>query len=128
MKPHRILSKTVAADHELTFLLFGLSATPTRVLNAKLLSGGNLVEYDRNLKERSMKNLRTGANPTALDQRQNHEPAASKRKLLKTAWVAPVIVALNLPRSGYAANMSGTTKHGGWHHGRDNNGKHQGKD
>ena len=34
-------------------------------------------------------------------------PSASKRALLKSAWVAPVIVAVTLPRSGYAANVSG---------------------
>ena len=31
----------------------------------------------------------------------------SKRALLKAGWVAPVILAVNLPRSGFAANASG---------------------
>jgi hypothetical protein len=30
----------------------------------------------------------------------------SKRSLLKAAWVPPVILAVSLPRSGYAKNMS----------------------
>jgi hypothetical protein len=34
-------------------------------------------------------------------------PSKVRRRLVKTAWVAPVIVATALPRSGYAANMSG---------------------
>lgn len=31
----------------------------------------------------------------------------SKRALLKAAWVAPVIVAVSLPESSFAANVSG---------------------
>ena len=75
-----------------------------------------------------MKKLETRASPTDLAQQHCQQPSASKRKLLKTAWVPPVILALNLPRSGYAANMSGTTKHGKWHHGGNNDGKHKGHD
>ena len=33
--------------------------------------------------------------------------SASKRSFLKSAWVAPVIMTVTLPRSGYAANISG---------------------
>ena len=70
-----------------------------------------------------MKNLVTDSNPTDLE---NQQLSASKRTLLKTGWVAPVIVALDLPRSGYAANMSGTTKNDKSHEG--DKGKHRGKD
>lgn len=31
----------------------------------------------------------------------------SKRALMKAAWIPPVVMAVSLPRSGYAANMSG---------------------
>ena len=31
----------------------------------------------------------------------------SKRSLLKAAWVAPVIIAVSLPESSFAANVSG---------------------
>ena len=41
------------------------------------------------------------------EQVQEQTPSTSKRSLLKSAWVAPVIVAVTLPRSGYAANISG---------------------
>ena len=52
------------------------------------------------------------SNSTALDAdvTENTKLSLSKRSLLKAAWVPPVIVALSLPRSGYAANMSGTGK------------------
>ena len=43
----------------------------------------------------------------AGEQVQEQTPSRSKRSLLKSAWVAPVIVAVTLPRSGYAANISG---------------------
>ena len=43
----------------------------------------------------------------SLDVSEHDAPSASKRALLKSAWVAPVIVAVTLPRSGYAANVSG---------------------
>ena len=43
----------------------------------------------------------------AGEQVQEQTPSTSKRSLLKSAWVAPVIVAVTLPRSGYAANISG---------------------
>jgi len=38
--------------------------------------------------------------------------STSKRSMLKAAWVAPVVVAISLPRSGYAANISGAHRHG----------------
>lgn len=38
-----------------------------------------------------------------------YQPCASKRMLLKAvAWAPPAIIALTLPRSSYAANVSGT--------------------
>ena len=52
---------------------------------------------------------------------QDEIPSVSKRTLLRSAWIAPVIVVLNLPRSGYAANMSGTSKRGRSGHDGDNN-------
>lgn len=33
--------------------------------------------------------------------------SSSKRALLKAAWVVPVVVAINLPTSSFAANVSG---------------------
>ena len=58
----------------------------------------------------------------------NEQPSLSKRSALKAAWVAPLIVAVSLPRSGYAANISGypresKAKHDQGHH---NSGKHKG--
>ena len=56
----------------------------------------------------------------------NTEPEASistgKRSLLKYGWTAPLIVAVSLPKSGFAANISG--KHGS---GRGGGGKGKGK-
>ena len=43
----------------------------------------------------------------SLDVSEHYAPSASRRALLKSAWVAPAIVAVSLPRSGYAANVSG---------------------
>jgi hypothetical protein len=40
------------------------------------------------------------------------EVVPSKRSSLKAAWVAPLIVAVSLPRSSYAANISGTPRQG----------------
>jgi len=31
----------------------------------------------------------------------------TKRSLLKASWIPPVILAIGLPRSGYASNISG---------------------
>ena len=53
---------------------------------------------------------RSTSSPVDADGTQITKPSLSKRSLLKAAWVPPVIVALSLPRSGYAANMSGTGK------------------
>jgi hypothetical protein len=56
-------------------------------------------------------------------------PSPSKRNLLKVAWVAPAVLAVTLPRSGYAANVSGThSERQKSTDGRpkDNNGKHFG--
>jgi hypothetical protein len=43
-------------------------------------------------------------------------PSMPKRALIKAAWITPVIVAVSLPRAGYAANVSGghrSVKHNG---------------
>ena len=37
-------------------------------------------------------------------------PVHSKRALLKAAWMVPVITTISLPRSGYAANISGSAQ------------------
>jgi len=63
------------------------------------------------------------------DRSGDDAPSRSKRNLLKVAWVAPVVVAVTLPRCGYAANISGT--HSGRQESSDgqpkeNNGKHFG--
>jgi len=42
----------------------------------------------------------------------NNNVSASKRSMLKTAWIATVVVAVTLPRSGYAANL-GSAHSGG---------------
>jgi hypothetical protein len=47
-----------------------------------------------------------------------------KRTLLKASWIPPVIVAAGLPRSGYAANVSGSSKPQTEH---DDNGNHFGQ-
>lgn len=56
----------------------------------------------------------------------------SRRALLRAAWIPPVIVALNLPRSGYAANISASSKpgkdqHGNPYNANGNNGNAWGK-
>ena len=61
---------------------------------------------------------------------QGGAPSASKRTLLKSAWVAPVIVAVTLPRSGYGANISGgngrSSKDSGSHGDDDSDSKPKG--
>ncbi len=47
---------------------------------------------------------------TESSERGNPGLSVSKRSMLRAAWVAPVIVAINLPRSRYAANMSGSAR------------------
>jgi hypothetical protein len=57
-------------------------------------------------------------------------PSASKRTLLKSVWVAPVVIAVTLPRSGYGANISGTSdRHieSGDAKPKNNNGNHFGQ-
>jgi hypothetical protein len=67
-------------------------------------------------------------------QASSHEQPSSpsKRSLLKVAWIAPMVVAINLPRASYAANISGTDKrHNDPHRGDDHRGsdnRHSGKD
>jgi hypothetical protein len=64
-----------------------------------------------------------------LDGNQPEAVAVSKRALLKAAWVAPVIVALSLPRSSFAANISGSHREtkGGSQEPKGNNGNHFGQ-
>jgi hypothetical protein len=57
------------------------------------------------------------------DPSEHGAPSPSKRTLLRAAWVAPVVVAVTLPRSGYAANVSGA--HGAGQ-AKGNNGNHFG--
>jgi len=49
--------------------------------------------------------------------------------LPKVAWVAPVVAAVTLPRSGFAANVSGNnqTNHGKDEVNNGNNGNHYGQ-
>jgi len=54
-----------------------------------------------------------------------HQRASARRRaLLKAAWIPPLIVAINLPRSGYAANISDG---GNSHKPHTNNGNHYGQ-
>ena len=55
---------------------------------------------------------------------EDDAPSSSKRSLLRAAWVAPVVIALSLPRSSYAANVSGTHNAG---KDKVNNGNHFGQ-
>ena len=68
---------------------------------------------------------------TSPDGHQSEQGAdsVSKRALLKAAWVAPVVVAVTLPRSGYAANISGghSAPQNGDQESKSNNGKHFGQ-
>ena len=45
--------------------------------------------------------------------------SASKRSMLKAAWVAPLVVAVSLPRSGYASSISGPHRQDNQKHDRD---------
>jgi len=57
-------------------------------------------------------------------------PSASNRTLLKSVWVAPVVIALTLPRSGYGANISGSSaqpNESGDAKPKSNNGNHFGQ-
>jgi hypothetical protein len=38
---------------------------------------------------------------------QHDTVSKTKRSLLKASWIPPVILAIGLPRSGYASNISG---------------------
>jgi hypothetical protein len=53
----------------------------------------------------------------------------SKRALLRSAWVAPVVIAVTLPKSGYAANISssGRPSEGGDSKPKSDNGNHFGQ-
>ena len=52
--------------------------------------------------------------------------STSKRSMLKAAWVAPVVVAISLPRSGYAANISGSRQGKAEEHKGHQKGHHKG--
>jgi hypothetical protein len=56
-------------------------------------------------------------NITPAETRDGSVPSAGRRALVKAAWVVPVIAAINLPSSGFAANISGNDDHKG--HGND---------
>ena len=60
---------------------------------------------------------------------QGTVPSTSKRALLKSAWVAPLVIAVTLPRSGYAANISGNggRSNEGGDSTKSNNGNHFGQ-
>ncbi len=46
--------------------------------------------------------------------------SATKRSMLKAAWVAPLVVAVTLPRSGYASRISGLHRQDNQKHDKDN--------
>lgn len=53
----------------------------------------------------------SGTPPAATESKPRaapRDPSTSKRTLLKAGWVAPVILAIGLPESSYADNMSGS--------------------
>ena len=50
----------------------------------------------------------------------NSNVSASKRSVLKAAWIAPLVVAVSLPRSGYAANVSSAHSSSNRKHDKDN--------
>jgi len=61
---------------------------------------------------------------------QGTAPSTSKRTLLKSAWVAPLVIAVTLPRSGYGANISGSSaqpNESGDAKPKSNNGNHFGQ-
>jgi hypothetical protein len=63
-----------------------------------------------------MNSEQTSEDSASTDQRSPHvAPSSSKRDLLRAAWVAPLIIATTLPRSSYAANMSGSHGNNGNH-------------
>lgn len=41
---------------------------------------------------------------------RNESVSKSRRTMLKASWVPPVILAVSLPRSGYAQNVSDDSK------------------
>ena len=49
----------------------------------------------------------------------------TKRSLLKAGWVAPLIVAISLPSSSFAANVSGGGHQNGQGNNRDRRGGNQ---
>jgi hypothetical protein len=61
----------------------------------------------------------SAATPTS-EQSQKETVSTGKRLLLKYGWSSPLIVAVSLPKSGFAANISG-------HSGDDGDGKGKGK-
>jgi len=57
--------------------------------------------------ERNLKDKMKDTDSLDGETSQGTAPSTSKRALLKSAWVAPLVIAVTLPRSGYAANISG---------------------
>jgi hypothetical protein len=59
--------------------------------------------------------------------RESTSPVSTtKRTLLKAGWVAPVIMCVSLPRSGFAKNISGSTASNGKGKGHGVNGNGDG--
>ena len=55
----------------------------------------------------------TSSNVTSDGARPRGQPradnvSAGKRSLLKLAWTVPLIIAVSLPKSGFASNISGS--------------------
>ena len=50
----------------------------------------------------------------------NSNVSASKRSVLKAAWIAPLVVAVSLPRSGFAADISSAHRQDKPKHDKDN--------
>ena len=72
-----------------------------------------------------MQQQNDNAGPDSSDNSGDEPVSRTKRALLKASWVPPVIVAVSLPRSGYAANISGKSNPAHPHH---DNGNHFGRD
>jgi len=96
---------------------FGIDVPLTRLVTASmpalisLTPSGQEIKLGVLMSEHSKQTVeasraQTHSNPPAAGE----APSSSKRAILRAAWIPPVIVALNLPRSGYAANVSGTSK------------------
>ena len=56
-----------------------------------------------------------------MDDHPKEDVSPTKRALLKAGWVAPLILAINLPPSGFAANVSGGSNQDGQGGNQDQN-------